>query len=472
MNSFPLPLFLVGFASLLVLPPICAAPQKARPVVKAWASHARQKSPVFPKPRLTVRLSDLPIRQGQKISLVAATPRTLFFEIVAGTDGLARIEALNRGTGELRWRGNTGEQFVNIRNRTIRTQWQMLGVSLPGKDGMATLIQQQMARTDVQTGDRANPWQSSTEWTLYGNSETAAANASWQYPTLTGPANTNLRGETVVGNLLLLNDGSLTPVLWNAQTGKPVDRTSLEGKALAAQAIAANGSPLVQRAGPNKYSVYRLDTGQSVPFVGDNPEESINVDPLGVTIDRALWYKNGDNGMAGHSGFASSLWCADASGKTVWVYPDRTYYTGEFLDERGNLKSSSDYARLYRDVQQAVLCGARTKEPVAVAVVRHGDKPCVDGLRLRNGKLLWSHPFLQSLSERIDLVPAGKTINGAFFVQRGQVFFLDAATGKTRTIGSLPGATTSFLIADDDIITVDAKGILRIYSVKKLLGGR
>ena len=308
--------------------------------------------------------------------------------------------------------------------------------------------------------------------------------APWQCPTLTGPPNTTLRGETVVGNLLLLNDGRLTPVLWNAQTGKPIDRTTPEGKALVEQAIAANGSPLVQRSAPDPttpshtiYNAYRLDTDQVLPFFGDNPEESINVDPLGVTPDRTLWYKNGDNGMAGHSGFASSLWCSDASGKVIWKFPETIYYNGDFGDNGALLdpnvkKSPSDYARLYRDVQQAVLCGARTSEPIAVAITRHGAKPFMDGLRVRDGNLLWSRPFSQSLSERIDLVSAGKTINGAFFERREQVFFVDAATGKTRTIGPLPGAATYFWIADDDFVTVDAKGILRIYSVKKLLGGK
>ena len=273
--------------------------------------------------------------------------------------------------------------------------------------------------------------------------------------------------------------------LQSGQTGVPLAPASPENRAAVNQAIQDNGSPLVQRSqtdqdGTNRYALYRLDTGQTFPFFADNPEEYINVDAIGVTAGRALWLKQGDNGMAGHSSFASSLWCSDGNGRTVWRYPTRTYYNGEFLiPETGALKNPAEYTRLYRDVLGAVLCGRRTEEPIVVCQVRHGNTYFLDGLRVRDGKRLWSFPDPVKTSIN-RLYSVSDTTSGAFSLQvhtdpktvkpqSARLDYLNAATGKTRPVKALPKTTAALAIKGDNLTITDANGTMRVYSVKKLL---
>ena len=452
----------------------------APPAPPTPAAAHRVSENAFPVPRVAQK-SQLPdtLKFG---GVIAVTQHTIV--AVTGILGFDNgFAVLDRRTGKRLW----GEEpeTIHLRNQTISTSWRFLGSSTPDKDGHVVLVFQKTLRSS-----RPGPFvNTTTETEFYAQKDTGNFRGqwNWQYPTPSAPPNTDLFAAPVIGDLLpVQNTSTKQTVLWDVQTGVPLVRTSESDRAAIEKVIRANGSPLVQITQTNylyhpQYSLYRLDTGQTFSFVADNPEETINVDAVGVTAGRALWLKQGDNGMAGHSGFASSLWCSDGNGRTVWRYPVRTYYNGEFLiPETGTLKNPAEYARLYRDVLEAVLCGRRTEEPVVVCLVRHGSDYFLDGVRVRDGKLLWSHPAPQETT--FVSSPSGTTFE-TFFLQTQRdpktsvpqkvtLHYLEAATGKMRKIAALPPTTSSLSVDGDDLITTDVGNIQRIYSVKKLMGAK
>ena len=294
--------------------------------------------------------------------------------------------------------------------------------------------------------------------------------------------NLGINGATAIGNLLLMQNAATGQIMvWNTQTGLPLDRAATKGQAAIKEAMGINGSPLIQivQTTPNylnRYTLYRLDTGQVFPFVGDNPEETIWITAVGVTASHAIWSKYGDHGTA------SSLWCSDENGKVLWHFPAQIYNNIDFAtDTSGELIDPTAYERDFRSVLVSELCGRRTENPIVICQVRHGNTYFLEGLRVRDGKLLWSYPAESHV--RHSFYSVSDTASGAFSlnvrtdpktgtVQGVRLDYVNAATGKMRPVTALPKNTATLAIKGDNLITTDTDGTMRVYSVKKLLGAK
>ncbi len=434
------------------------------------ARRATSAPSILPAPRAVRHIPGWIPGPHSVVILKAATPNVLLLQV--GN----RLVALDRGVKVESVPWVKEAEGITLSYQSISARWSVLGsVSVQNGKPLAPLfvLERKVLFTRTDPKPQTYP-QYETQTTLYGIDE--GGHTKWQFPAKGEPPLTaistfpDMSGFSVpepfapvVGGLVTVRVGKSDALTFlDAQTGAPVDTKTPEGKAALSEAIRQNGSPLLQTRG----QLYRLDTG-AVVYNGPLGLGSGQVQdaPLGVSADRAFWLGGGDDGWTGHSAYPTYLTTIDDKGKIAWVFPEskeRDYgYGGGALDP---------------SLEHFVLANAKQNgDAVAVVSVTRKLKNgggTVFGLQPRTGKPIWR----RTLPTLLDLVALKQTSKGVFALYRGgakkalYLEYLNAATGKTQKVWTLPKNVNRIAATGDDLLLIDDTGLMRIYSCQTLLG--
>ncbi len=457
----PIVAFLALSLMVAALPPALVF---AKPPAKKTAKPVQS---LLPAPRAVWQIPGWIPGESTVDGVQAATERMLVLGVTHRfRDTVSRrIVVLNRSRDNVQ---RTYEpERINLRDQSIRADWRVLGSVAARLGNTITYPQLILERQILFIGARASAARVETEF--YGMDETGRI--QWQYPPANATGETekrSLSGAPLFGNLLpVRTEGSDTLELWDAQTGVPIDRTTPDGKAAIASAIGQVGSALVQVG--DKW--FRVDTGASLP-IPHKPSGDEQIVPLGVTADRAFWRVGGDDGFMGHGAWPTYLIAGDASGKLAWQFP--TFKDADYLSGGANAPSFNGLTVLQPPSGSAVAL-------VSLASGVFNAPNALYGLRAQDGGMLWKRTWTDGFS-----VAAPKPNADGVFVLRVPnekpssnrsksapvLEYLNAATGKTRKVWTLPPNVRWLGATGDDVLLGDSAGTVRIYSCRALLNGK